>query len=331
MSSASSKEVLNAFLSRIAKSAAGGRVAHLCISRFSLMDSVDGPGVDEVRGVDSLSGTYEVLFADLPFGDMPRRKWKSGSGKELSLEDSRIALFESIEHLDKNGRGYFVVEPHGFFGARTNKVIEELSRQGFFVEGYFRTPEGILSPHTPLRPSIACVSRSSSDCLFVGELATVVDAQTIAENFLTLNDSGSARQGTFVTRDEFRGFDQLRVVDQISNLRTQYKDYDDRTIDELSLEINTVRSGGSFDEQENAVYIPRIGNSAVVSRLSDATLKHQNYFQLVLDPTVANNNYVQTSLIQVLENFIEALRSETFIPRLNKSDLVELRVRSLNS
>ena len=89
----------------------------------------------------------------------------------------------------------------------------------------------------------------------------------------------------------------------------------------MAVEINYVKSGEQLSERDNAIYVPKIGNSQVVSRLEDAKLKHHNYYQIVLNE-LAINEYVASFFRSTLGRLVlDSLSSRTFIPHLNKKDI----------
>jgi len=98
---------------------------------------------------------------------------------------------------------------------------------------------------------------------------------------------------------------------------------------ELATSINLGRFGQdfTFEPQDNALFIPLIGNSEVVDSLSDLTLKKQNYAQVVIDPSRSNARFVARFLNS---DFGKELRQQSktgaVIPKLNKQTLKELRV-----
>ncbi|GAI55440.1 unnamed protein product, partial [marine sediment metagenome] len=97
-------------------------------------------------------------------------------------------------------------------------------------------------------------------------------------------DSGSLFEGTYAELDTFTSITNYKVAQQIYNLQTEYKNYMQYELKHIALEINFTRD--VFKEKENTIYIPKIGKSEPVSRIQDIQLKHQNYFQVVLDKKV---------------------------------------------
>ena len=133
-------------------------------------------------------------------------------------------------------------------------------------------------------------------------------------------------RGMEIEERAFHGFHQVKIKQQIEKLETQYKEYEEHAIGEIAIEINYVAHGKELQETENSVYIPKIGNSSVVSRITDTTLKHHNYFQVVLGEK-AINEYVAAFFKSDLGRLVlQSLTSGTFIPHLNKRDLEQATI-----
>jgi hypothetical protein len=96
-------------------------------------------------------------------------------------------------------------------------------------------------------------------------------------------------------------------------------------LSDVSSEISLGRTNQLFTSRENAVYIPRVGNSPVIANLENAMLKHQNYIQVVLDETIANNKYLELFFSSELGQLVlQSLYSGSVIPHINKSDLTNV-------
>ena len=113
----------------------------------------------------------------------------------------------------------------------------------------------------------------------------------------------------------------LKAQQQIELLETQYKQYDQYTIKEVANEIIMVKAPKQHKDITNAIYIPRIGNSKVIANLQDATLKHHNYYQVVLNEN-AINEYVASFFQSKLGRLVlKSLVTDSVIPHTNKRDI----------
>ena len=92
-------------------------------------------------------------------------------------------------------------------------------------------------------------------------------------------------------KNKFYNFDRLAATIQIEKLETSYKEYTQYSLQDLAIEINSVRQNGEFKGSNNAIYIPTIGKSNVVNSISKLKLKNHNYLQVILNEK-ALNEYV---------------------------------------
>ena len=90
----------------------------------------------------------------------------------------------------------------------------------------------------------------------------------------------------------------------------------------MSIDINSVRSPKEFEEIDNSIFIPNIGESDVKHQDQELKLKPQNYFQIVLDDKLVKSKYVANFLNSEIGKFNRALmKSGGFIPKINKSSV----------
>ena len=194
-----------------------------------------------------------------------------------------------------------------------------LNSKGFFVEAFFEAPHGSLKPYTSLDPVFALISKKPVDQVFVAELQTIEQSRKEVKGYLSGGDLEDLKTGYKVPKTFFNGFKTLGIHKQIERLKTEFKDFDTYPIERLAIEINQVSPGMQLSEKNNSIYIPSIGSSPVLSKLSDAKLKHCRYFQVVLNSD-ANNKYVANFFKSSLGLLIlDLISSEMFIKHLYKS------------
>ena len=117
-------------------------------------------------------------------------------------------------------------------------------------------------------------------------------------------------------------FDKYRIKSQIDTLETQYKSYRGYRLADIVTEVSFGETNTILEEKENAIYIPRLGTSPVISDLKNATLKHQNYIQVVLKDTIVKHKYAELFFSSELGTMVlKSLYSGDIIPKINKRDL----------
>jgi len=267
---------------------------------------------------------FDLIVGDLPFG--MHQVDLEYQGAKLRVPQNWNEIFQSLWFLEENGTALYLLEPLGFSTGSGLKFEEELNKNGFYVSGFFNSPEKILQPDTNITPIIVAITRTPPSKLFIAELLNENQSEQVVDKYFSSEDGIDLISGKYIESRTYHGFHRLKIKQQIERLETQYKNYTEYTLGNLATEINYVNSGGEFLEKDNAIYVPKIGKSPVVSKLSDAKLKHQNYFQVVLKEA-AFNEYVSAFFRSALGQLIlDSLTSQTFIAHLNKRDLEQALV-----
>lgn len=313
-----------AFVHELMNAKGFGNVLHVCISSFSIFGELSS-NIKVVGGFDwpskvSENDKYDFIIGDFPLGMGKREEYRFGS-ETIKIRQNWVEIAKSIKHLNDNGLAIYLVEPTGFGEFEGKKLEETLNSQGYFVNAIFSAPEGILQPETFITPVFVLISKTKTDTIFIGELLSESQGLEIARNYCSGVFGKDLKQGLAIEEKTFYGFHRIRIKQQIEKLETQYKEYEEYTIGEIANEINYVKYGDSLIEKENSIYIPKIGNSLVVSKLSDTTIKHHNYFQVVIGEK-AINGYVEAFFRSDLGKLVlQSLTSGAVIPHLNKSNL----------
>lgn len=116
--------------------------------------------------------------------------------------------------------------------------------------------------------------------------------------------------------------DQLLIEKEVDDKSENFKEFKDYKINDICLEINLTRD--RFEEKDNTVYLPKIGKSPCVDSIEKTTLKHQNYFQLVLDGEIISSGYMAYYLRSSLGKLLlDRCYTGITIPNITKRSLVE--------
>lgn len=316
-------DITNAFAKEWAKCVSAKSVLHIKAATFKIFYQLGSTVTHEVSAIQSIPKDtfFDVILGDLPLG-MNQTDWFDGE-KTIKAQHNWIEIFRSLAYLKKDGTALFLLEPRGFSTAKGAEFERELNSKGYFLNAIFNCPDKILEPETAITPIFAAISLCPSTQLFVAELLEVEQAQQIAHNYFAFKDGGDLVSGKYIVPGSYSGFNRIKIRQQIERLETQYKSYEEYSLGDLAVEINYVKSGGQLQERDNAVYVPNVGNSDVVSRLDNAKLKHHNYFQVVFKQSVINE-YVAAFFKSTLGRLVlDSLVSQSCIPHLNKQDLAQ--------
>jgi Putative DNA-binding domain len=301
-------------------------VLHIKASTFNFFPDFHSLKIQEIDAAQNIPKNifYDLILGDLPFG-MNSVDWNDGV-KIIKAQRNWLEILKSLMSLEENGTALFVLEPLGFSTSKGVVFENELNERGFFVNAFINCPEKILLPETAITPVLVVLSKKQSNRLFVAELLDDSQAREVVRAYFSNIDEGNLICGKYIKDSDYSGFHRIKIKEQIERLETQYKTYEERSLGGLALEINYVKTGEQFQERDNAIYIPKIGNSQVICKIEDAKLKHQNYFQVVLSDSVSNE-YVASFFRSTLGKLvIDSLTSKTFIPHLNKKDIEQALV-----
>jgi len=322
-------DIVAAFVHELMNIRGGDNALHICISNFSIF-GLQSSNVKRASGFDWRSEIeedekYDFIFGDFPLGMGKREECQVGS-ETLKIRQNWVEIAKSINLLNDNGLAFYLVEPTGFSVSEGKKLEEALNSEGYFVNAILNAPEGVLQPETSITPVFVLISRKKTSTIFIAELLSKSQGSEIANNFCSWVFGKDLSQGLSIEEKTFHGFHRVKIKQQIEKLETQYKEYEEYTIGEIASEISHVKHGESFVEKENSVYIPKIGNSAVVSSLCDTTIKHHNYFQVVIGPK-AIGGYVAAFFRSDLGRLVlQSLTSGAVFPHLNKLDLEQATI-----
>jgi hypothetical protein len=284
---------------------------------------------DPFSVLEQVDDNYDLIIGDLPIGykgASKRVEWKDGN-INIKTRKNWIIILKSLFKLTRNGYGLFLVEPAILWSQEWERFTTVFNESGFYINAIFNAPKNIFYPETHLRPPIILVSRSEGTGLFIAEISDADSVVPILRNLTENKSSHHLETGVFVNESDFKGFNNYKITKQIEKLQTQYKEFEECRLVDISTEISLGKQNKNFEEKNNALYIPIVGNSPVVYNLRQTTLKHQNYFQIVLDQSIVLNEYVSLFFSSDLGRFIlGSLYSDTTIQKIAKDDLEQISI-----
>jgi hypothetical protein len=281
--------------------------------------------------LDGVTREFDLVASILPMGARTGNPLRvtiaSGGNVELKDDLGNLVMVAASLHLSPSGVGLFVVTPSFFFSQRS--VLRQFSALGLGVQAALALPSGTFAPYTNIPTFLLVIGRRPVARMFAGQLSS--DEKTnlqILDNFRQGHEGGTLELGRFVDPQSFTSLETIRTAERFGEAERRFAAPAVK-LAELAIAINLGRFGGdfSFQSQDNSLFIPLIGNSAVMDSLEDLTLKKQNYAQVVIDPTRSNARFVARFLNS---DFGKELREQSktgaVIPKLNKQNLKELRV-----
>lgn len=325
-------KVVNAFINEWVLCSNARSALHIQSSTFNLFCNPLNIEVQTFKDIQLIpeNTRYDLIIGDIPLG-LNQITWNNGL-KSIKVQRNWLEILNSLFSLEENGTALFLLEPSGFSSSQGIKFEKILNESGFFVNAYINCPERILSPLAMVTPVLVVLSRKHTERLFIAELLGESQAQEVVNNYFSSIDNTNLVSGKYIDLGDYYGFHRIKAQEQIERLESQYKTYNKYRLTELinkkdkKLQINSVPQGGQFQECDNAIYIPTIGNSSIIYKLADAKLKHQNYLQVVLGD-LALNEYVAAFFNSTLGKLvIESLTSGSYIRHITKTNIEQALV-----
>jgi len=273
---------------------------------------------NSIKNIKNESKKFNFIVADLRIS--PNMVLWDGKYK-LKENWAHILGFQSI--LTENGYALVWAEPSYWF--RSNKrLIKILNDNNFHLSAVINPPEEPLlsNPRTKFRPNILLFSSMKVEKVFIAELTDTQRVSNIISNFKQRISGATLKQGLYTDINKFVSFENFKVKDQIKNLKTNYEDYIEYKLSDISKKIIIGKHKEKLLEMTNALYLPKIGKSKIICNPKNATLKSQNYFQIQLDASIVINKYAALFFESELGNKIrDSLFLGTTIATITRKSL----------
>ena len=280
--------------------------------------------VEEISGikaikVPNLETEYDLIYSELPIEPVSNRSIYS------SIVDDCNML------ITKNNYAVFTFSSNITSSSNGQKWIKSLEKRELYLIAVIDLPSGIYAPYINCEGRILIFSRNKTDKVFLSKIKNDNDIDAIIENFIRKEaNSKNERLGVWSSRDSFydyAAFDNNnrneRLLDKLS------KNFNGKLvpIQDISLKIDSPRKDGFNEEIEAAVYIPKLGKSKTVTRISDFDIKNHNYFRIIVNQDLIIPDYLAFVLNTEsgIELRLRAMNGGT-IPFLNASNVAEIRI-----
>lgn len=218
---------------------------------------------------------YDLIVAALPFGPI--------NNKSLACQIAE----QSFSLLTDNGHCLFTFPKGITFGMGT-KWLEKLEEIGIYCTAIIDMPKGAYAPGTMFDTEIVLFSKIGAAKRFVALLDAEDSSDRIVDNYLNGKvPQNASKLGVLIDKKDrcYSVYKEgLRAQKLIERLEKAYNGKR-RKLSEFSI-AKAPDKDNEFQDNENAVYIPKLGNSRVVTEIEDFQIKAQNYFQLIVDPEI---------------------------------------------
>src|SRR5260370_21842654 len=270
-----------------------------------------------------LTQSFDVVVNCLPVGLPTENITLASANGPVVIKDSKeaIILLQSCMRLDQNGVSFFVVINNFTWPDKPHSVYTNLSKFDLVVYAALALPRGTFSPHASLPATLVIIRRGKADRLFVGELSGDQKRNTeLLKNLKSHKAGPELPLGALIDPTDYHSYSllvsQYKARELIRRLGIKPVKLSD-----IALQINMTKATEypGFQETPNAIYMPLIGHSKVVTSLSQATLKRPfNYIQIVLNPNKAIALFVANFFNTSLGQLIREQLLTGYIPKITK-------------
>ncbi len=295
-------------------------ILHLKVATWKIFSNARHLATQEVSAIRSIPNErYDLILGDLPLWLSPVER--IFGTQKIKAPENWFEILEALAFLAQNGTALFVLEPLGFSTAQGITFEKELNKRGFFVNAFINCPEKILLPETYITPVLVLLSKKETPQIFISELLNEAQAKEMVCSYFSNSAGNNLAKGKYIALGDFYGFSRLKSKEQIECLKTEYKTYKEYQLADLTVKIHQAKTGEQFQEINNTIYIPKIGDSRVVCKLEDIKLKHHSYFQIILSDE-AINGYVALFFNSTLGRFVlDSLKSGSVLLTVSKASI----------
>jgi hypothetical protein len=227
----------------------------------------------------NLNEKYDLILSDLPFGMHVDYTF---DGEKII--DTGIAIAaRCIELLNDEG---YIIAPFTHFSFQKLVFLE---KESLYINAVIDLPVGTYS-YTSIPSKLVVFSKNVADNRFVAQLSSIADIQSIVGSFFSKKTNKSAILGMFVDPKKCSSFSMYQQKLRMEKLEKQFLGQQN-TLEEIAVNVHRPNADKEFKDQQNSIFIPKIGISKVVTSINDFEIKPQNYIQVSLKPELILARY----------------------------------------
>lgn len=233
---------------------------------------------------------FDLIVSTPPWGvRSPIRHQGDPRVARLTI-DAQIVL-ASCGLLADKGPAYFVV-PNAFLIQMERGLRALLAERGLYLWSSISLPPS-WNPSASLAANLIEVRREPIENLFVAKASADSSNEALLGNYAARSSGRLPEVGAIVPAQDFSTWEsyEAALIFQAAarTLRGSVIELSSIVLDRA---LGKRTSDGSFVDRPNVVFLPIIGTSPAVTSRSDLQIKAHNYIQLVLDPELADAEYV---------------------------------------
>lgn len=286
---------ISEFLDNLIDQVNPAQILRISIEDTSLFDFPEvttyAEGLDWLEDVP-LANKYDFVIGEFPFNGRTERYDFGGTIGQLRIENSWLKILKACEFLSENGYGLFTLPPMDFTESRGIAFNTILNSKGMNICAIINISSDDIPRELRHIHTLTIVRKNAVDSVFVAELKEDEKAETVATNLISRNATNdNLLEGLLVSINRFRGFNYIRLCKLIADLKTEYKEHQEYTINDLVSDTHMVAPRNAHTDYDNAIYVPlHFSNKRMISRHlpSDNINVHHHHLQLIFNKKVSN-------------------------------------------
>jgi len=285
---------------------------------------------DPLACLHEISEPVDIAVCVPPMGMKAQEPIEVGTSNQSAnrTRDVGQALLAACAlRLAPDGVALFVLPAGSLLSS--DSIFRRLPSLGLGIQAALEMPAGSFAPYANISSYLVIVRRQPQAQMFVARLSQ--DPQTNLQVLANLREGrtgGAVEMGRMLPVGEFRGLEEIRLREQLRQAEGRFGSAAVH-LGDIAFATTIGRPGESFSfpATDNAVFVPLVGISDVVTSKDEMTLKAQNYAQVAIDPRRSDARFVARFLNSELGRKIrDANKSGTVIPKLNSTGVQELRI-----
>lgn len=274
---------------------------------------------DSFNELSKLKNSFEFISSFPPFG--MRKEPITINGQKISSDFASALLLKSAMLLTEDGVGVFLLAPSFLFNKSVKRNLKALN---ISVVAVISVPSGALAPLTSISSNLVVFSKKHTDKTFVAEITPNERTNKIVfDNYKNRREGKAIQLGTLV---DFGNFTSLQALVSEKEMQEMVKriGYPPINLTEIALKINTLKTDipDEVNHLPNSIYLPKVGNSPVVTKPSAMKIKPKNYYQIPLNNEKANAAFAANYFNgQIGKKLRESIGVGSVILQISKSQL----------
>lgn len=228
---------------------------------------------------------FDFIVSFPPFG-LRTNSFENSTSKDFATD----LLIESSFKLEQNGILGFLMSAKFAFDKRIKSALKS---NGIYINGLFYLPEGSHHPIAAVNSCFVIASKLKSEKTFVSELSKDNNInKVIFENYKKNINGKTLQLGRLIDFDNFTSYKALENKEELTKLGKRTGNSAIKLSDIGSIQTIKDINPENVEHKINSIYIPKVGNSKVVSSPKDFLIKSKNYLQVTLDDKFSNSTYL---------------------------------------